>query len=60
MPETSVPTPPAFDALSKAEQVRYLVYIAGILIWQPDHSAAFVQSTNADIDFMARPRRSPK
>jgi hypothetical protein len=24
MPETSVPTPPGFDALSKAEQVRYL------------------------------------
>lgn len=24
MPETSVPTPPDFDALSKAEQVRYL------------------------------------
>jgi putative addiction module component (TIGR02574 family) len=24
MPETSVPTPPGYDALSKAEQVRYL------------------------------------
>jgi putative addiction module component (TIGR02574 family) len=24
MPETPVPTPPGFDALSKAEQVRYL------------------------------------
>jgi hypothetical protein len=24
MPETSVPTPPGFDVLSKAEQVRYL------------------------------------
>jgi len=24
MPEASVPTPPGFDALSKAEQVRYL------------------------------------
>ncbi len=24
MPETSVPTPPGFDALSKADQVRYL------------------------------------
>jgi len=24
MPETSVPTPPGFNALSKAEQVRYL------------------------------------
>lgn len=24
MPETSLPTPPGFDALSKAEQVRYL------------------------------------
>jgi putative addiction module component (TIGR02574 family) len=24
MPETSVPTPPGFDALSKPEQVRYL------------------------------------
>ena len=24
MPETSIPTPPGFDALSKAEQVRYL------------------------------------
>ena len=24
MPETSVPTPPGFDSLSKAEQVRYL------------------------------------
>lgn len=24
MPETSVPTPPGFDALSKTEQVRYL------------------------------------
>src|SRR6266536_5397132 len=24
MPETSVPTPPGFDALSEAEQVRYL------------------------------------
>jgi putative addiction module component (TIGR02574 family) len=24
MTETSVPTPPGFDALSKAEQVRYL------------------------------------
>jgi hypothetical protein len=24
MPETSVPIPPGFDALSKAEQVRYL------------------------------------
>jgi hypothetical protein len=24
MPETSVPTPPGFDTLSKAEQVRYL------------------------------------
>lgn len=24
MPEISVPTPPGFDALSKAEQVRYL------------------------------------
>ena len=24
MPETSVPTPPGFDDLSKAEQVRYL------------------------------------
>jgi hypothetical protein len=24
MPQTSVPTPPGFDALSKADQVRYL------------------------------------
>jgi putative addiction module component (TIGR02574 family) len=24
MPKTSIPTPPGFDALSKAEQVRYL------------------------------------
>ena len=24
MPETSIPTPPGFEALSKAEQVRYL------------------------------------
>ena len=24
MPEASIPTPPGFDALSKAEQVRYL------------------------------------
>ena len=24
MPETSLPTPPGFDTLSKAEQVRYL------------------------------------
>lgn len=24
MPETSVPTPPGFEALSKAEQVRYV------------------------------------
>ena len=24
MPETSIPTPPGFDLLSKAEQVRYL------------------------------------
>ena len=24
MPEASLPTPPGFDALSKAEQVRYL------------------------------------
>lgn len=24
MPDTSVPTPPGFDSLSKAEQVRYL------------------------------------
>ena len=24
MPKTSVPTPPGFDTLSKAEQVRYL------------------------------------
>ena len=24
MPETSIPTPPGFEALSKAEQVRYV------------------------------------
>jgi hypothetical protein len=36
MPETSVPTPPGFEALSKAEQVRYLQALWDQITEDPD------------------------
>jgi hypothetical protein len=35
MPETSVPTTPGFDALSKAEQVRYLQALWNLISEEP-------------------------
>jgi putative addiction module component (TIGR02574 family) len=36
MPETSLPTPPGFDALSKAEQVRYVQALWDQISEDPD------------------------
>ena len=36
MPETSIPTPPGFTELSKAEQLRYLLSLWDQISKQPD------------------------
>jgi len=41
MPETSIPTPPGFDALSKAEQVRYLQKLWDQISEDPDRLKRF-------------------